>query len=174
VYLNFDMTKNFFFFFSIYKENSSGTVSVLNLSELVDKANPTGSTNSGVLNYFHALCHQPVPGPLVGGSAASKDVNKWLDEMIAWYESSASDFQRGDTRKLLISLLKILCQYYGKLRSPLGSDPQEVLYLFFALLLLQLSSMCAFFIFLACFPLLPLSIEITYLRRIKYCVMIIA
>jgi hypothetical protein len=127
VYLNFDMTKNFFFF-SIYKENSSGTVSVLNLSELVDKANPTSSTNSGVLNYFHALCHQPVPGPLVSGSATSKDVNKWLDEMIAWYESSAGDFQRGDTRKLLISLLKILCQHYGKLRSPFGSDPQEVVF----------------------------------------------
>jgi hypothetical protein len=121
----FEMTK--YFFFSIYKENSSGTVSVLNLSEVVDKSDPTSSTNSGVLSYFHALCHQPVPGPLVGGSAASKDVNKWLDEMIAWYESSASDFQRGDTRKLLISLLKILCQHYGKLRSPFGSDPQEVL-----------------------------------------------
>jgi COPII coat assembly protein SEC16 len=102
-------------------------VSVLNLSDVVDKADPTSSTNSGVHGYFHALCHQPVPGPLVGGSAASKDVNKWLDKMIAWYESSASDFQRGDTRKLLISLLKILCQHYGKLRSPFGSDPQEVL-----------------------------------------------
>ncbi|GJN18760.1 hypothetical protein PR202_gb05956 [Eleusine coracana subsp. coracana] len=74
--------------------NSGGTVSVLNLSEIVDKADQASSTNSGVLSYFHALCHQPVPGPLVGGSAASKDVNKWLDEMIAWYESSASDFQR--------------------------------------------------------------------------------
>ncbi|GJM89963.1 hypothetical protein PR202_ga06195 [Eleusine coracana subsp. coracana] len=107
--------------------NSGGAVSVLNLSEVVDKADQASSTNSGVLSYFHALCHQPVPGPLVGGSASSKDVNKWLDEMIAWYESSASDFQRGDTRKLLISLLKILCQHYGKLRSPFGSDPQEFL-----------------------------------------------
>ncbi|TVU33704.1 hypothetical protein EJB05_25537 [Eragrostis curvula] len=105
--------------------NSSGTVSILNLSEVVDKVDPASSSNSNVLGYFHTLCHQPVPGPLVGGNAASKDVNKWLDEMIALYESSASDSQRGDPRRLLISLLKILCQHYGKLRSPFGSDPWE-------------------------------------------------
>ena len=120
-------------------------MSVLNLSEVVvDKVDPSNIANSGALNYFHALCRQPVPGPLVGGSAASKDVNKWLDEMIAWYESSTSDFQRGDTRKLLISLLKILCQHYGKLHSPFGSNPsQEVL------------PLLLYFIALCIFPLLP-------------------
>jgi COPII coat assembly protein SEC16 len=104
-------------------------VSVLNLLEVVfDKVDPSSVTNGSALSYFHALCRQPVPGPLVGGSAASKDVNKWLDEMIARYESSSSEFHRGDTRKLLISLLKILSQHYGKLRSPFASDPsQEVL-----------------------------------------------
>ncbi|KAG2647929.1 hypothetical protein PVAP13_1NG002800 [Panicum virgatum] len=106
--------------------NSSGTVSVLNLSEVVfDKVDTSSITNGSALGYFNALCRQPVPGPLVGGSAASKDVNKWLDEMIAWYELSSTELQRGDTRKLLISLLKILCQHYGKLRSPFGADPQE-------------------------------------------------
>ncbi|OEL28378.1 Protein transport protein SEC16B-like protein [Dichanthelium oligosanthes] len=106
--------------------NSSGTVSVLNLSEVVfDKVDPSSITNGSALGYFNALCRQPVPGPLVGGSAASKDVNKWLDEMIAWYEPSAAEFHRGDSRKLLISLLKILCQHYGKLRSPFGSDPSQ-------------------------------------------------
>ena len=110
-----------------FKGNSSGTVSVLNLSEVVfDKVDTSSITNGSTLGYFNALCHQPVPGPLVGGSAASKDVNKWLDEMIAWYEPSSTALQRGDTRKLLISLLKILCQHYGKLRSPFGADPQEV------------------------------------------------
>jgi len=95
---------------------------------VIDRVDPSSITNGSALSYFHALCHQPVPGPLVGGSAASKDVNKWLDEMIAWYESSSSEFQKGDTRKLLISLLKILSQHYGKLRSPFASDPlQEVL-----------------------------------------------
>ncbi|AQK67681.1 Protein transport protein SEC16B-like protein [Zea mays] len=106
--------------------NSSSTVSVLNLLEVVfDKVDPSSVTNGSALSYFHALCRQPVPGPLVGGSAASKDVNKWLDEMIARYESSSSEFHRGDTRKLLISLLKILSQHYGKLRSPFASDPSQ-------------------------------------------------
>ncbi|EEC72304.1 hypothetical protein OsI_05487 [Oryza sativa Indica Group] len=106
--------------------NSSGTVSVLNLSEVVtDKADALSASNGSALSYFHALCRQPVPGPLVGGSAASKDVNKWLDDMIALYESSTSEFQRGDPRKLLISLLKILCHHYGKLRSPFASDPSH-------------------------------------------------
>ncbi|KAF0895400.1 hypothetical protein E2562_012418 [Oryza meyeriana var. granulata] len=106
--------------------NSSGTVSVLNISEVVtDKADALSASNGSVLSYFHALCRQPVPGPLVGGSAASKDVNKWLDDMIALYESSTSEFQRGDPRKLLISLLKILCHHYGKLRSPFASDPSQ-------------------------------------------------
>jgi hypothetical protein len=110
------------------KGNSSGTVSDLNLSEVVlDKVDPSSITNSSALGYFNALCRQPVPGPLVGGSAASKDVNKWLDEMISWYGPSSAELQRGDTRKLLISLLKIPRQHYGKLRSPFGSD-QEVPY----------------------------------------------
>jgi hypothetical protein len=106
--------------------NSSGTVSVLNLSEVVvDNTDASRITVGSALSYFHALCRQPVPGPLVGGNAASKDVNKWLDEIIALYESSTSEYQRGDPRKLLISLLKILCQHYGKLRAPFGSDPSQ-------------------------------------------------
>jgi hypothetical protein len=105
-------------------------VSLLNLSEVVgDKADASRITDGGALSYFRVLCRQPVPGPLVGGSAATKDVNKWLDEMITWYESSTSEYERGDPRRLLISLLKILCQHYGKLRAPFGSDPsQEVLF----------------------------------------------
>lgn len=106
--------------------SSTGTVSVLNLSEVVaDKVDASRITDGSALSYFHVLCRQPVPGPLVGGSAASKDVNKWLDEMITWYESSTNEHQRGDPRKLLISLLKILCQHYGKLRAPFGSDPSK-------------------------------------------------
>uniref|UniRef100_A0ACD5Z8Q2 Uncharacterized protein n=1 Tax=Avena sativa TaxID=4498 RepID=A0ACD5Z8Q2_AVESA len=111
---------------SANQESSSGTVSLLNLSEVVvDKADASRITDGSALSYFRVLCRQPVPGPLVGGSAASKDVNKWLDEMIAWYESSTSEFERGDPRRLLISLLKILCQHYGKLRAPFGSDPSQ-------------------------------------------------
>ncbi|KAJ1257535.1 hypothetical protein BS78_10G003600 [Paspalum vaginatum] len=106
--------------------NSGRTVSVLNIQEIVaDKIDHSSIANGSALSYFHALCHQPIPGPLVGGSAASKDVNKWLDDMIGVYEYSPTEFQRGDGQKVLISLLKILCQHYGKLRSPFGSDPSH-------------------------------------------------
>lgn len=113
-------------------------MSVLNLSEVVaDKVDASRITDGSALSYFHVLCRQPVPGPLVGGSAASKDVNKWLDEMITWYESSTNEHQRGDPRKLLISLLKILCQHYGKLRAPFGSDPSKEVLSFFLLFMLH-------------------------------------
>uniref|UniRef100_A0A0E0P3X6 Sec16 central conserved domain-containing protein n=1 Tax=Oryza rufipogon TaxID=4529 RepID=A0A0E0P3X6_ORYRU len=68
---------------------------------------------SFALSYFHVLCCQPIPGPHVGGSAAAKDVNKWLDEIIGGYDSSIREFHGGDDQKLLISLLKILCRHYG-------------------------------------------------------------
>uniref|UniRef100_A0A0E0DVI9 Sec16 central conserved domain-containing protein n=1 Tax=Oryza meridionalis TaxID=40149 RepID=A0A0E0DVI9_9ORYZ len=104
--------------------NPCGTVSILNVSEIVSGRVDHPSIPSGsALSYFHALCRQPIPGPLVGGSAAAKDVNKWLDEITGGYDSSIREFQGGDDQKLLISLLKILCQHYGKLRSPFGSDP---------------------------------------------------
>lgn len=94
---------------------------------VADKIDQPSIPNGSAISYFHALCHQPIPGPLVGGSAAAKDVNKWLDEIIRGCESSVREFQGGDVQKLLISLLKILCQHYGKLRSPFGSDlSQEV------------------------------------------------
>ncbi|XP_066378781.1 protein transport protein SEC16A homolog isoform X2 [Miscanthus floridulus] len=106
--------------------NSGRMVSVLNIQEVVaDKIDHSSITNSGAFSYFHALCRHPIPGPLVGGSAASKDVNKWLDDMTGVYESSQTEFQGGDVQKVLISLLKILCQHYGKLRSPFGSDPSH-------------------------------------------------
>ncbi|KAL6606385.1 hypothetical protein ACP70R_042038 [Stipagrostis hirtigluma subsp. patula] len=106
--------------------DSGHTVSVLNISEMVaDKIDHACVPNGSALSYFHALCRRPLPGPLVGGSAAAKDVNKWLDEMIGGYESSEREFQGGDVQKLLVSLLKILCQHYGKLRSPFGSDPSQ-------------------------------------------------
>ncbi|XP_006656547.1 protein transport protein SEC16B homolog [Oryza brachyantha] len=106
--------------------NSSGVVSILDVSEIISaKVVHPSIPNGSALGYFHALCRQPIPGPLVGGSAAAKDVNKWLDEIITGYDSSIREFQGGDDQKLLISLLKILCQHYGKLRSPFGSDPSQ-------------------------------------------------
>ncbi|VAH99830.1 unnamed protein product [Triticum turgidum subsp. durum] len=106
--------------------NSQGTLSILNISEVVaDKIDQQGIPNGSALSYFYALCRRPIPGPLAGGSAAAKDLNKWLDDIIGGYESSVSDFQGGDVQKLLISLLKISYQHYGKLRSPFGPDPSR-------------------------------------------------
>lgn len=106
--------------------NSRGMVSIHNISEIVaDKIDQSSITNGSALGYFHALCRRPIPGPLVGGSPATKDVSKWLDEIIGSYESSAREFQGGDVQKLLVSLLKISYQHYGKLRSSFGSDPLQ-------------------------------------------------
>ncbi|KAG8094146.1 hypothetical protein GUJ93_ZPchr0012g21425 [Zizania palustris] len=106
--------------------NSCGMVSILNVSEIIaDKIDHPSIPNGSALSYFRALCREPIPGPLVGGSAAAKDVNKWLDDITRRYDSSIQEFQGGDDQKLLISLLKILCQHYGKLRSPFGSDPSQ-------------------------------------------------
>jgi hypothetical protein len=101
-------------------------LSILNISEIVaDKIDQQSITNGSALSYFFALCRRPIPGPLAGGSAAAKDVNKWLDDIIGSYESSVREFQGGEVQKLLISLLKISYQHYGKLRSPFGPDPSR-------------------------------------------------
>ncbi|XP_008796939.2 protein transport protein SEC16B homolog isoform X1 [Phoenix dactylifera] len=103
---------------------AAGTVSVLNLIEVImDRTDASSTINGGAFDYFHALCQQSFPGPLVGGNAATKDINKWIDERIASCESPGMDFQKGELLRLLLSLLKISCQHYGKLRSPFGSDP---------------------------------------------------
>jgi len=105
------------------QDTGSGIISILDLMEVVmDKVDALSSMN-GSCGYFHDLCRQSFPGPLVGGNAAGKDVNRWIDEKIAHYESSAMDVRKGEALRLLLSLLKISCQHYGKLRSPFGTDP---------------------------------------------------
>lgn len=74
-------------------------------------------------DYFHVLCRQSFPGPLVGGNVGNKELNKWLEERIADCESSNIDYRNGEVMRLLFSLLKIACHYYGKLRSPFVADP---------------------------------------------------
>lgn len=71
-------------------------------------------------NYFAALCQQSFPGPLVGGSAGMKDINKWVEEKITNFGNSYS--KECENMKLLFALLKVACQHYGKLRSPFGGD----------------------------------------------------
>ncbi|KAG8659460.1 protein transport protein SEC16B homolog [Manihot esculenta] len=105
------------------QEPVGGSIYVLNLMEVIlgndnNALNIRGST----CNYFHALCQQSFPGPLLGGNVGSKELNKWIDDRIANCESPDMDYRNGKVLKLLLSLLKIACQHYGKFRSPFGTD----------------------------------------------------
>ncbi|CAH8384260.1 unnamed protein product [Eruca vesicaria subsp. sativa] len=101
------------------------SISVLNLAEVTSGSASFSSLGEDSSSYFRSLHQQCLPGPLVGGSVGSKDLNKWLDESILNCESSAMDFSRGKLLKMLLSLLRISCQYYGKLRSPFGTDTTQ-------------------------------------------------
>lgn len=104
------------------KDVAGNSISILNLVEVAMGSAPVSSAGPGGSNYFHALCQQSFPGPIVGGNVGSKELNRWIDERIANCESMDLDDRRGKVLKLLLSLLKIACQHYGKLRSPLGTD----------------------------------------------------
>ncbi|KAK9273755.1 hypothetical protein L1049_018565 [Liquidambar formosana] len=99
-----------------------GVVNVLNLMEVVRDNTDASSIGLGACDYFHSLCQQSFPGPLVGGNVGSRELNKWIDDKIANCEYPNTDYRKGYVLRLLFSLLKIACQYYGKLRSPFGSD----------------------------------------------------
>ncbi|KAI3823799.1 hypothetical protein L1987_05241 [Smallanthus sonchifolius] len=98
------------------QDSNSGSISVLSLAEVV-----TGG--AGVHDYFHTLCQHSFPGPLSGGNVGGKELNRWIDDRITHSETSDVDHNKGRALRLLLSLLKIASQHYGKLRSPFGSDP---------------------------------------------------
>lgn len=102
-----------------------GSISVLNVMEVVTEKTDS-SSGGGALEYFNILSRQSFPGPLVGGNVGSKELNKWIDERIAICKSPEVDYRKGEILQLLLSLLKISYQYYGKLRSPFGSDTSKV------------------------------------------------
>ncbi|XP_031269712.1 protein transport protein SEC16B homolog [Pistacia vera] len=105
------------------KDPLGGVVNVLNLMEVVMDKTSASRFGLGTCDYFHTLCLQSFPGPLVGGNVGNKELNKWIDERIANFEVPSADNRNGEVMRLLYSLLKIACQYYGKLRSPFGTDP---------------------------------------------------
>ncbi|XP_042504797.1 protein transport protein SEC16B homolog isoform X2 [Macadamia integrifolia] len=105
------------------QDSIGGSVSLLKLSEVVMEKINAATIGVGACDYFRTLCQQSFPGPLVGGNAGSKELNKWIDERIAFCESPNMDYRKGELLRLLLSLLKIACQHYGKLRSPFGTDP---------------------------------------------------
>ncbi|KAI4371448.1 hypothetical protein MLD38_019681 [Melastoma candidum] len=105
--------------FSYGGQDPSGySISVLNLTEVFQRKDDS----TGASSYTRALCQHSFPGPLVGGSVGTKDLNKWIDERIENCDSPDVDYRKAENLKLLLSLLKIACQYYGKLRSPFGSE----------------------------------------------------
>lgn len=104
------------------KNPLAGSISVLNLSEVLTGNIDAVNHGRGVSTYFQALYQQTLPGPLTGGSVATKELNKWIEERLSNSEPADMDYRKAEVLRLLLSLLKIACQYYGKLRSPYGTD----------------------------------------------------
>ena len=105
------------------KDHVGGSISVMNLMEIIlGSSDNASSVGGGTCSYFHALCQQSFPGPLVGGNVGNKELNKWIDERIVHCESLGVNHRKGEVLRLLLALLKIACQHYGKLRSPFGTD----------------------------------------------------
>ena len=104
------------------KDSVGASISVLNLLEVVNGNTNVSCAAPAACDYFHTLCRQSFPGPLVGGNVGSKELNKWIDDKIASCQSPDMDYRKGEVLRLLLSLLKIACQHYGKLRSPFGAD----------------------------------------------------
>ncbi|KAL9246834.1 hypothetical protein vseg_020325 [Gypsophila vaccaria] len=103
------------------KDAEGHSLSVHNLTEVVGANTGPSGTAACSSSYFQSLCRQSFPGPLVGGNAGSKELNRWIDERIANCEAMSRSDGKGEAPKLLLSLLKIACQHYGKLRS-FGAD----------------------------------------------------
>ncbi|EXC32401.1 Protein transport protein Sec16B [Morus notabilis] len=104
------------------QDSRGAVISILNMMDVFADKTDTSGFETGGRDYFRALCQQSFPGPLVGGNAGSKELNKWVDEKIASYGAPYMDFRKADLLRLLFSLLKIALQYYGKFRSPFGTD----------------------------------------------------
>ncbi|CAI9783545.1 unnamed protein product [Fraxinus pennsylvanica] len=105
------LAENVFVFF--VKNPLGSSISVLNLAEVVNEKVDASSIGMGGDSYLQVLCRQSFPGPLTSGSLGVKELNKWIDERIM-------NYRKGEVLRLLLSLLKIACQYYGK--PPFGSD----------------------------------------------------
>ncbi|KAI3689683.1 hypothetical protein L2E82_47648 [Cichorium intybus] len=102
------------------QDSSIGPISVLNIAEIVTGGGDVARGGARVCGYFNTLCRQSFPGPLTGGNVGGKELNRWIDERIT--HTADVDYKKDQVLKLLLSLLKIASQHYGKLRSPYGTD----------------------------------------------------
>ncbi|KAH7549621.1 hypothetical protein JRO89_XS13G0057100 [Xanthoceras sorbifolium] len=91
------------------QDHVGGSICVLNLREVVTGNTNASSTGVGTHDYFRTLCQESFPGPL-----------------------------EGEVLRLLLSLLKIACQHYGKLRSPFGTDTALRVHSCFKMFVLEL------------------------------------
>lgn len=113
------------------KDSAGGVISIHNVMEVAMLKNDSSDVGFGDCEYIRTLCQQSFSGPLVSGNVGSKELNKWIDDSIANCDSQDADYREGEALKMLLSLLKIACQYYGKLRSAFGADPGAKVYFFF-------------------------------------------
>ncbi|GAB4861931.1 hypothetical protein Ancab_037186 [Ancistrocladus abbreviatus] len=104
------------------QDAAGGVINMLNMMEVAMPTNDGSDVGLGAYGYFHTLYQQSFPGPLVSGNVGSKELNKWIDDKLANCETLDRDYGRVHVCRMLLSLLKIACQYYGKLRSPFGTD----------------------------------------------------
>jgi hypothetical protein len=104
------------------QEPADNSISVLSLTEVLNVKSDASRFGVGPCDYFRTLCQLSFPGPLTSGNVGVKELNKWIDERISNSESSDIDYRQSEVLSLLMSLLKIACQHYGKLRSPFGTD----------------------------------------------------
>ncbi|XP_076886803.1 protein transport protein SEC16B homolog [Bidens hawaiensis] len=99
---------------------NGGTISILNLVEIVTRVGDMSSNGTSVRGYFYTLGRQSFPGPLAGGNVGGKELIRWIDERIT--NPTDTNYKKDQVLRLLLSLLKIALQHYGKLRSPFGTD----------------------------------------------------
>ncbi|KAA3465463.1 Protein transport Sec16B [Gossypium australe] len=106
----------------LMEDSVGASISVLNMLEAVNSNTSVSAAAPAAYDYFNTLCQQSFLGPLVGGNVSNKDLSKWIDDRIASCESPNMDYGKGENMRMLLSLLKIACQHYGKLQSLFGSD----------------------------------------------------
>lgn len=104
------------------KDSAGGVVNIFNLMEVAMLKNDGSDVGVGDNDYFRILSQQAFSGPLFSGNVGSKEMYKWIDDRIADGSTPDGDYGKGEVLRMLLSLLKIACQYYGKLRSAYGSD----------------------------------------------------
>ncbi|CAI9780243.1 unnamed protein product [Fraxinus pennsylvanica] len=121
------LAENVFVFF--VKNPLGSSISVLKLAEIVNEKVDASSIGMGGDSYLQLLCRQSFPGPLTSRSRGVKELNIWINERIM-------NYRKGEVLRLLLSLLKIACQFYGK--PPFSSDAALKLFLLQVKSVLQL------------------------------------